>query len=55
MLESDRGESFLSQTATGLETSALFGHEHDPLQQSLRVVNAISWELVAIVITSSGW
>lgn len=55
MLESDKGESFLSQMATGLETSALLGHEHDPLQQSLRGVNAISWDTVAIMITSSGW
>jgi hypothetical protein len=35
VLKSDKGESFLSQMATGLETSALSGHEHDPLQQSL--------------------
>lgn len=36
MLKSVKGESFLSQMATGLETSALLGHEHDPLQQSLK-------------------
>jgi hypothetical protein len=35
VLKSERGESFLSQMATGLETSALPGHEHEPLQQSL--------------------
>lgn len=35
VLKSDRGESFLLQMATGLETSALSGQEQDPLQQSL--------------------
>jgi hypothetical protein len=35
VLKSERGESFLSQMATGFETSALPGHEQEPLQQSL--------------------
>jgi hypothetical protein len=38
VLKSVSGESFLSQMATGLETSALLGHEHDPLQQSLEIL-----------------
>jgi len=35
VLKSESGESFLSQMATGFETSALSGHEQEPLQQSL--------------------
>jgi hypothetical protein len=35
VLKSESGESFLSQMATGFETSALPGHEQEPLQQSL--------------------
>lgn len=58
MLKSESGESFLSQMATGFETSALSGHEQEPLQQSLWDCQWLFLQVWGIQLdrpTSSGW